>query len=332
MSAFIQGYDAAFFDLDGVLYRGPDAIPGAVAGVRRLHERGLATVYVTNNAARSTQTVADHLARLGFEATRDDVVSSAQAMGALLAQRLAPGTKVLVLGTENLAQHVRDAGLVSVDGFRDGPEAVVQGYDPSMTWPRLDQAAFAVQRGARWFVTNTDTTRPERDGIVPGAGTQVAALRAAVAHDPEVIVGKPHRPLMDEALRRSAAKRPVFVGDRIDTDIMGAHAVGIDSFMVFTGASGVRDLCFAPVNGRPTGIGWNVESLFEPTRTATSGNGVTRCGEAIITVDAGAQAQLNGPMDTRTAQLDAAWALATALWNGSARGADDVWTAFTLLP
>ncbi len=332
MSEFIEGYDAAFFDLDGVLYRGPEAIPGAVAGVGRLHERGLRTMYVTNNAARSTQTVADHLRRLGFDAVEPDVVSSAQAMGALLKQRLPQGAKVLVLGTDNLADHVREAGMVTVDGFRAEPAAVVQGYDPAMTWPRLDQGAFSLQRGAHWFVTNTDSTRPERDGIVPGAGTQVAALRAAVDHDPEAVVGKPHRPLMAEALRRSEATRPVFVGDRIDTDIMGAHAVGIDSFMVFTGASGVRDLCFAPANGRPTAIGWNVESLFEPTRTATTIDGVTRCGAATVTVDAQGQARVAGPMDSTDAQLDAAWALASVLWSGAARGADDAWADFTLLP
>lgn len=331
MSAFIDGYDAAFFDLDGVLYRGPEAIPGAVEGVGRLHEAGLRTMFVTNNAARSTQTVADHLVRLGFDVSEPDVVSSAQAMGALLRERLAPGSRVLVLGTENLADQVREAGMEPVDGFRAEPAAVVQGYDPAMTWPRLDQGAFSIQRGASWFVTNTDSTRPERDGIVPGAGTQVSAIRAAVDHDPLAVVGKPHRPLMAEALRRSGAQRPVFVGDRVDTDIMGAHAVGMDSFMVFTGASGVRDLCFAPTNGRPTAIGWNVESLFEPRRVAVTTDGVTRCGDAEVTVEGG-QARVRGDFATTEGQLDAAWALADVLWSGRARGADDAWAEFTLLP
>ncbi|QIK73225.1 HAD-IIA family hydrolase [Propioniciclava coleopterorum] len=332
MTEFIEGYDGAFFDLDGVLYRGPEAIPGAVEGVGRLHERGLRTMYVTNNAARSTRTVSDHLSRLGFDASEPDVVSSAQAMGALLRERLPQGSRVLVLGTDNLADHVREAGMVTVDGFRAEPAAVVQGYDPAMTWPRLDQGAFSLQRGAQWFVTNTDSTRPERDGIVPGAGTQVASLRAAVDHDPQAVVGKPHRPLMAEAIRRSGAQNPVFVGDRIDTDIMGAHAVGIDSFMVFTGASGVRDLCFAPSNGRPTAIGWNVLSLFEPRRVATTADGVTRCGGATVSVDAGGQARIEGDMASTEGQLDAAWALATLLWSGAARGADDAWAEFTLLP
>ena len=332
MSAFIDDYDAVFFDLDGVLYRGPGAIPGAVEGVGRLHARGLRTMYVTNNAALSTRTVADHLSRLGFEAQEPDVVSSAQAMGALLQERLPNGAKVIVLGTPNLVDRVEAAGLVPVDSFRDEPVAVVQGYDPAMSWPRLDQGAIALQRGARWFVTNTDSTRPEADGIVPGAGTQVDAVRAAVSDDPEVIVGKPYRPLMDAALARSGAQRPVFVGDRIDTDIMGAHAAGLDSFMVLTGASGVGDLLSAPVHGRPTAIGWNVMSLFHPARVATVEEGVTRCGNAHVRTDDGGCTVVEGPTDSVEEQLDALWALAVHQWNGGGEVGPEVRRRFTLLP
>jgi len=332
VSRFIDGYDAAFFDLDGVLYRGPGAISGAVAGVGRLHAGGLRTMYVTNNAARSTQTVADHLTRLGFDASEPDVVSSAQAMAALLRERLPQEAKVLVLGTRNLLDHVVDAGMVPVEGFRDRPAAVVQGYDPAMSWPRLDQGAFAIQHGARWFVTNTDSTRPEADGIVPGAGTQVNAIRAAVAEGPDAIVGKPYSPLITEALRRSGAHRPVFVGDRIDTDIMGAHAAGIDSFLVFTGASGAQDLLTAPEGGRPTAIGWNVESLFEPARVASTEQGVARCGAARAWLEAAGTVVLDAPTDTVEEQLDALWALAVTVWQGETGPLDDLVGRFTLLP
>ena len=107
MTAFIEGYDAVFFDLDGVLYLGPEAVEGAVDGVRRLHEAGVATVYVTNNAARSTAVVAHHLAELGFGAQEQEVVSSAQAASGLLRQELPAGSKVLVAGTDNLVEQVR---------------------------------------------------------------------------------------------------------------------------------------------------------------------------------------------------------------------------------
>lgn len=330
MTPFVDAYDAVFFDLDGVLYLGPQAVDGAVEGVRRLHEAGIPTVYVTNNAARSTAKVAEHLSDLGFNAAEPEVVSSAQAASGLLRRELPAGSKVLVAGTDNLVEQVRLAGMEVVTTFAEEPVAVIQGYDPAMTWPRLDQAAIAVQRGARWFATNTDSTRPTEHGLVPGAGAAISAVGNTVAIEPEVI-GKPFRPLMDEALRRSGAGRPVFVGDRIDTDIMGADVVGIDSFLVFTGAHGVRDLCLAPDNGRPTAIGWNVESLFEPARTADVDAQGATCRAVRVTATAG-EADVEGDFSTREAQLDAAWALAQLFWNGSVSTAERVFTRLDLLP
>ena len=329
MTPFVDAYDAVFFDLDGVLYLGPLAVAGAVAGVRRLHEAGVATVYVTNNAARSTARVADHLSELGFNAREEEVVSSAQAASGLLRRELPAGSKVLVAGTDNLVEQVRLAGMVPVDTYAEQPAAVIQGYDPALTWPRLDQAAIAVQRGARWFATNTDSTRPTEHGLVPGAGAAVQAIRNTTDHDPEVI-GKPHRPLMDEALARSGARRPVFVGDRIDTDIMGAVAFGIDSLMVFTGAHGVRDLCSAPEEGRPTAIGWNVESLFEPQRTAQVDADGATCGAVRVRV--ADRATVEGELDTREGQLDAAWALANLVWEGRVSIDDPVFARLDQLP
>lgn len=330
MSALVEGYDAVFFDLDGVLYLGPLAVAGAVEGVSRLHEAGIATVYVTNNAARSTATVAQHLVDLGFRAAEAEVVSSAQAASGLLRRELPAGSKVLVAGTDNLVEQVRLAGMEVVTTFAEEPAAVIQGYDPGMTWPRLDQAAIAVQRGARWFATNTDSTRPTEHGLVPGAGAAIQAVRNTVDRDPEV-VGKPFRPLMDEALRRSGARRPLFVGDRIDTDIMGAHAVGMDSFMVFTGAHGVRDLCLAPADGRPTAIGWNVESLFDPVRTAEVDAAGATCGTVRVRVE-GDEAILDADVTTREAQLDAAWALAQLFWTGRVSTAESVFARLDQLP
>lgn len=158
----------------------------------------------------------------------------------------------------------------------------------------------------------------------------VAAVGATVDIDPEV-VGKPHRPLMDEALRRTSAEHPVFIGDRIDTDIMGAHAVGIDSFMVFTGAHGVLDLCLAPPEGRPTAIGWNVESLFEPQRVVDITEGRASCGAVTVTSVEGV-ATVTGSLTDRAAQLDAAWALAALCWSGAVSQPEPVAEMLDLLP
>jgi len=330
VSALIDGHDVALFDLDGVVYRGADPVPGAAAGVAALAERGVRTMYVTNNAARPAQTVADQLVRLGFHATVDDLVTSAQAAAGLMRRELPAGAKVLVVGTQNLADHMIEAGFVVVSGADEAPDAVVQGYDPQLTWPQLDEAAFAVQNGARWYACNTDSTRPTDRGLVPGAGAAIAAVRSTVNHDP-IVVGKPHRPLLEEAVRRTGAENPIFVGDRIDTDIQGARRVGMDAFMVFTGAHGKRDLLLAPEDGRPTAIGWNVPALLDPPRVAQVRDNKVVCRRAAVVVRRG-RAEIEGPLETREQQLDALWALAQAVWARKVSDWSDAVTAHDLIP
>ncbi len=330
MTAFIDAYDAAFFDLDGVAYLGPVAIEGAPEGVRALQERGVRTLFVTNNAARSAEAVAAHLIELGFPAHVDDLVTSAQAARSLLRDELPAGSRVLVAGTDNLVEHVRQAGMVPVAKAADEPVAVIQGYHPTLNWDVLSEASIAVGRGAAWYATNTDSTRPTERGLVPGAGMMVAAVSATTTRQPTV-VGKPHRPLMAEAVRRSGAANPVFVGDRIDTDIMGAHAVGIASFLVFTGAHGRRELCAAPANGRPTAIGYNVGSLLEPVRAATMTGSTARCRGVEARAVEG-RVELSGSITTRDQQLDALWAIAQLAWAGLVSTEDAALDRLDLLP
>ena len=330
MSALIDDYDVVLSDLDGVLYVGPFAVEGVVEGVRELVERGVRVAYITNNAARSPEVVAGHLADLGYGARVDDVVTSSQAMGVLLRRELAPGTRVLVSGSAHLAEEVRRAGMVVVETADDEPDAVVQGYDPELPWPRIDEAAIAVQRGARWFATNPDLTRPGVRGLVPGLGAMIYAVAVTTDQRP-TIAGKPYPPLLEAALARMGARRPLFTGDRIDTDIMGANAVGIDSFLVFTGAHGVRDLCEAPPNGRPTAIGWSLASVLRPRRVANLDADGATCGAARVRVEDG-RAVVEAPMSDREEQLDAAWALATLVWSGRAVAEADAFALFDLLP
>ena len=314
MSALIDGYDAALFDLDGVVYLGPVAVPGAVEGMAALRERGVRTFYVTNNAARPVATVADHLASLGFAATVDDVVSSAQAAVGLMREELPAGSTVLVAGTQSLAELIEESGFIVVNSAENTPDAVVQGYDPEMTWPRLDEAAIAVQNGARWYACNTDSTRPTTRGQVPGAGVAVFAVQVTTRTTPTV-TGKPFRPLMDEALRRSGARRALFVGDRLDTDIAGANTVGIDSCLVFTGVHGKRDLCEALPGFRPTSIARDLPALTRPARLAVAEGDGVRCGGVVATASDGT-AHLEGDLSDPEAQLDALWALANLVWAG----------------
>lgn len=327
MTALIDGYAAALFDLDGVVYLGPDPVPGAPDGLNRLRDRGVRTGFVTNNAARTPETVAEHLRELGIDAKTEDVVTSAQAGARLLAERFGPGAKILAVGGIGVHVALAEAGLVTVASADDDPVAVMQGYGTDLTWSQINEAAIAVQRGAHWLATNTDPTRPTDRGIVPGNGTAVAAVRTAVAVDPEV-AGKPYPPLIVETLRRlgvdqpaggSAGPRAIFVGDRFDTDIAGAATVGLDSLFVLSGACGPRDLVAAPPGERPTHIGRDLNALLDPPRTVHQDGDRAVCGTATARSRAGGIELDHLPSDPDQA-LDALAAIARLAWSAADSG------------
>ena len=312
MKALAADYDAALFDLDGVIYLGPLAIDGVPEALDELRSRGTHLGFVTNNAARTPATVAEHLRELGITATADDVVNSTQATLRMLGDDLPRGTKVLAVGTAALAEQLTDAGFNVVESLADEPAAVVQGYSPTMEWHRLEEAALAVQRGAAWYGTNPDMTRPSERGIVPGLGSQLAVVRACVDVDP-MIAGKPFRPLLDETVLRIGTERPIFVGDRTDTDILGANRVNIDSLFVFTGAHGKADLADAEPEFRPTYIGYDAAALLEPARVAEFQSQRVVCGYQEVDINDGAAYLSTRPI-TRDEQLDALWAALQARW------------------
>src|SRR5918997_2615610 len=212
VAAVIDSYDAALFDLDGVIYLGPVAVPGAPEGIAALRSRGTRIGFVTNNAARPPAQVAAHLVELGIPATGRDVVTSAQAGAHLVLNRFGPGARVLVVGGEGVATALAELGLVAVWSADDQPVAVLQGYGFELTWQQLNEAAVAIQRGAHWVATNTDTTRPTDRGLVPGNGAAVAAVAMAGEATPGG-GGQPFRPPLDDTVTRIGARRPVFVGD-----------------------------------------------------------------------------------------------------------------------
>src|SRR5918998_3304864 len=192
-AAVIDGYDAALFDLDGVVYLGPVAVSGAAEGIAALRDRRTRIGFVTNNAARPPAQVAAHLVELGIPATGRDVVTSAQAGAHLVLNRFGPGARVLVVGGKGVAAALAELSLVPVWSADDQPVAVLQGYGFELTWQQLNEAAVAIHRGAHWVATNTDPTRPTDRGLVPGNGAAVAAVAMAVSVLPEG-AGKPYRP------------------------------------------------------------------------------------------------------------------------------------------
>ncbi|MBO0812801.1 MAG: HAD-IIA family hydrolase [Microlunatus sp.] len=263
----IDRYDSALFDLDGVLYLGPEPVAGAPDAVTRLQAHGVRVGFVTNNAARTPKAVAEQLRGFGINCDEQDVITSAQAGARVLSERFGAGARVLAVGGDGLYQALSDLGLIAVSSADDQPVAVIQGYDPELSWELITEAALAIRRGALWVATNTDPTRPTERGLVPGNGAAVAAVRTAVETDP-LVAGKPERPLLEETVRRLGSQRPIFVGDRIDTDIAGAGNLDLDSMLVLTGAHGPVQLFSAIGIERPTHIGLNAGALLVAERLA----------------------------------------------------------------
>jgi len=255
-------YDVALLDLDGVIYVGAEAVPHAAQSLATARELGQRSAFVTNNALRTPDVVAGQLRDLGVPAEAVDVVTSAQAAASVLSARLPVGSRVLLVGGEGLRVALHDRGLVPVSSADDDPVAVVTGHDPQMTWARLAEAALALGRGATWIASNTDANIPSRRGRLPGAGSVVALLSTATGRCPDEVAGKPHPALHRESVERTGARRPLVVGDRLDTDIEGAHAGGAASLLVLTGVTDPGDLLAAPPRQRPTHVAADLRGLL----------------------------------------------------------------------
>jgi glycerol-1-phosphatase len=254
-----QEYDCLLLDLDGTVFRGHELTEGAAASLDKAPGRKL---FVTNNASRSADEVATHLRDIGLSATTEDVVTSAQSAARILAEQLAPESRVLVVGTDSLANEIAAVGLRPVRLWRDEPHAVVQGHSPETGWVNLAEAALAIRAGALWVAANVDATLPTERGLLPGNGSMVAALKTATEAEPQV-AGKPSPTLIRDALARGDFHTPLVVGDRLDTDIAGANAAGLPSLMVLTGVNSARDAVYAVSEQRPTYICCDLRSLHE---------------------------------------------------------------------
>jgi glycerol-1-phosphatase len=304
-----DAYDLVIFDLDGVIYLIDRPIDGAAEAVERLRTAGTAVAYATNNASRRAGDVAALLTGMGVPAEAHEVLTSAGASAAMLAERLPAGAPVLVVGAEALRAEVRDAGLTVVEAYEDEPAAVVQGYGPEVGWKILAEAALSVRAGALWMATNTDRTLPSPRGPLPGNGSLVAVLRTALDREPDVVVGKPAPALFTTAASQSHASRPLAVGDRLDTDIEGAVSAGMDSLLVLTGVSGPADLLAAPPSQRPTFVAEDVSGLFEDAdavRVAAKG-----------TDELGGWRVSGGRLDGSGRPVDALRLLCPAAWDGA---------------
>jgi HAD superfamily hydrolase (TIGR01450 family) len=284
-AALAELYDVALLDLDGVVYLGDRPVAGAADALESAVRLGLNRVFVTNNASRTPAVVADQLRRLGIPAEPDDIVTSAQAAAAALTRRVASGGRVLVVGGDGLVEAVTEQGLEPVATAGDDPCAVVQGFAPTVTWQMLMEACVGVRAGLPWVVTNADATLPTPRGTGPGNGALVDLVRTVTHRDPDEIAGKPFAPIMAEAGRRRDARRPLVIGDRLDTDIEAARAAGMDSLLVLTGVTGTVDLLACPPHRRPSYVAPTLAGLLAPPRVPCPVDGWWRCGAVEVRLD-----------------------------------------------
>ncbi|WP_055693765.1 HAD-IIA family hydrolase [Streptomyces prasinopilosus] len=311
--ALSEAYDTALLDLDGVVYAGGKAIVHAVESLATARAGGMHLAYVTNNALRTPDTVAAHLTELGIPTEAGDVITSAQAVARLVSEQVPPGARVLVIGGEGLRVALSERGLTPVESADDDPAAVVQGYGgPDFPWGRFAEASYAIARGIPWFASNTDLTIPSGRGIAPGNGAAVEVVRIATGAEPQV-AGKPLPPMHRETILRTGARRPLVVGDRLDTDIEGAFNGGVDSLLVLTGVTDGAQLLAAPPRHRPTFVDADLRGMLtgQPEVDAADGGGF-RCGGWTATA-AGERLELDG----EGTAADGLRALCAAAWTAA---------------
>lgn len=307
-----EAYDVALVDLDGVAYKGPDAIASAPPALAAARRAGLSLVFVTNNASREPEEVSAHLTELGIPTSVAEVMTAAQAGARMLSDHVPSGAKVLVIGGQGLRTAVAASGFEVVDSADEHPVAVIQGYSPEIGWKQFAEATYAIHAGARFFATNLDMSLPTNRGMAPGNGTLVGVVTAATGVSP-LAAGKPEPAMFLMAAASTGAQRPLAIGDRLDTDLKGARAAGIPGLMVLTGVNDARDAVLAPPDQRPSFIGADLTCLALPHPTPTLKDGAFHVGDARAHVtDGNLVVEGGSEIDRIRAACVASWAAVDA--------------------
>lgn len=284
-----QQYQLALLDLDGVVYRGKEAVAYAADSIQAAQHAGMAIEYTTNNSSRFQQVVADQLKGFGLDVEPWQVITSSVVAARMVAKRVSAGARVLVLGADHLREEVIKAGLTIVEQASDNPEAVIQGWYPDMTWTMLAELSYAVENGATYFTTNRDLTIPREFGIAPGCGSMIQAVVNATGTEPVASAGKPEAYMYDEARELNATQgtqmvsveASLAIGDRLDTDIEAGNCGGYDSLAVLTGVTNPHEIMLAPEHLRPTYVVRDLRGLLEAMPEPTNqGNSRWSCASA----------------------------------------------------
>lgn len=229
----LNKYDSIFFDLDGVVYLGDTLIPGVddtIAKLRKTHKVG----FITNNASRTCAEFADKLTLLNIPTSEDEVISTPGVLVNSIKEILPEAKKVLTIASSGVKDLLIDAGYEIVSNHNENPDLVVNGLCKNLTWEDLAEASYAIQGGTEWWATNLDPVVPTDHGLAPGNGSIIALLNVVTGKMPRDF-GKPNRKIFDDAYQRFEAKQPLFVGDTLNTDILGAQNAQTDSILVLSG-------------------------------------------------------------------------------------------------
>lgn len=258
----LQSITHLIIDMDGVLWRGNEPMPGLQAFFAFLRQRHIGFILATNNASRTPDQYVAKLDRFGVEVPIECVLNSAQAAASYLSTIAPPGTLVYVIGQEGTRNTLVQHGFVLTDESGAGADYVVVGWDRQLTWDKLRTAALLIHNGAGFIGTNPDTSFPTEHGPVPGNGAQLAALEATTGIAP-TIIGKPEPWMYEEAMRRMGTnpETTAVIGDRLDTDIAGGVHAGLTTVLVLSGIATKADLAASLV--RPTMVCANIQELMQ---------------------------------------------------------------------
>lgn len=256
-------------DMDGVLWRGDQPLPGLVEFFAALRRLGIRFILATNNASKSGDEYVAKLMKFGVPIALDEILTSPQATAAYLA-RHAPDARVFVIGEPGLAFELRSKGLHVVNDRPESATHVVVGWDRTLTYDKLAEACLLIRRGATFIGTNPDVTYPSERGIVPGNGATLAALQAATDVAP-IIIGKPQPEMMVQAMQRMGGtpNNTAVVGDRLDTDIRGGLNAGLTTILVLTGVTSREQAESGPI--RADYVFEDISAVAEALRRAKTG-------------------------------------------------------------
>ncbi|MDV6238040.1 HAD-IIA family hydrolase [Trueperella bernardiae] len=314
----IDAFDYMFLDLDGVCYRGTLPVENAAASLAQARAKGVGQAFITNNSMASPPSVSKKLEAVGIEAADEEIYTSSRTGVAQLLEHVAPGSKVLPLGTEGLFYELERTDLQVVESADDQPDAVIQGLSKDLSWRELSEAALAIRAGALYVATNLDATLPLERGQYLGCGSMVAAVIHATGVQP-LSSGKPAPDMYRLAMKETAAANPLCVGDRLNTDIAGANAGGLPSLHVLTGVSQARDIMLAIDSERPTYLAIDMSDLSEPAPAVVAEGEDFVCRGARARLEA-ARLVINDADAAATVTLDEYRAAVAAVWHAIDEG------------